>query len=149
MKNTAFTIQTLDTYYGLTIYRIEDAQFAIALDENDAYAAAREYLEDFLWGFDLDLLLEFVKDGVTLEVLEALVALNEAANDTLALLIDDEDSLFTHVIERKGFGSILAPYDSEEIEVCQQSWYDSLKEHISEENGSVIDIIDALAFRIK
>ena len=111
MKNTAFNIKTLNNHYGLNTYRIDDAEFAIALNEDDAYEAAREYLKEYL-------------------------------------LIDNEEDLYKEAIELDGFGHFLASNDGEELEVSQQLWYDALKDHISEECGSEISIIDALAFRI-
>lgn len=107
--------------YGLDVYSLGEKEYAIGTDD-EADEAAKEYIEQSLWAFNADFILE--QCGLPLELSEAISAFTEkkceGANDSIQKLIERTcglDSFCRAAIRADGRGHFLASYDSTENEM--------------------------------
>ncbi len=108
-------------HHGLAVYEIEGQEYALGTDE-EADAAARDYIEESLWAFTAEFILSCC--GLDLSGAESLRDMQkmvcEGAQDFIASLIKKTCGL-DYFVERAtredGRGHFLARYDGEEIEL--------------------------------
>jgi hypothetical protein len=108
-------------HHGLVVYEIEGQEYALGTDQ-EADAAARDYIEESLWAFNAEFILSCC--GLDLSGAESLRHMQEkaceGAQDFIASLIEKTCGL-DYFVERAtnedGRGHFLARYDGEEIEL--------------------------------
>jgi hypothetical protein len=108
-------------HHGLAVYEIEGQEYALGTDQ-DADAAARDYIDESLWAFNAEFILSCC--GLDLSGAESLRHMQEkayeGAQDFIASLIKKTCGL-DYFVERAtnedGRGHFLARYDGEEIEL--------------------------------
>lgn len=106
--------------YGLTVIEYDGGEYAIAMNDEEADSACKEYITDTLWAFNEFFLTEMT--GIDLKVFVALSQSNlcEGANDAVLALVEKTcgiDELVAAAIDADGRGHFLSPYDGEEIEL--------------------------------
>jgi hypothetical protein len=114
-------------HYGLPVYEIDGQEYAIGTDE-EANSAARSYIEDSLWAFNANFILDCC--GLDRSGAESLQNMQEKAcedaNGFIASLIKRTGSI-DHFVERAiqedGRGYLLSRYDGEEIELLGGKYY--------------------------
>ncbi len=117
----ALTEKESYTHYGLDVYTVEGDRYAVGTNAQ-AYAAARDYIEETLWAFKAEFILSCCElDASGAECLRALQEKAcEGANDFILSLVSKTCGLdrFCEEAERSdGRGHFLSPYDGEEIEL--------------------------------
>jgi hypothetical protein len=119
------------TQYGLSIYEIDGEEYAIAADEGQAHAAAKEYIQDSLWSFSAEFILNHnSKITVTRRLINVVVKVQqelcEDCNELFLGLIDDLDEFVDNAINSDGLGHFLAICDGEinDIYVFEQEVID-------------------------
>lgn len=107
-------------HYGLPVIEIEDEEWAIAMDEAEADAAAYEYIAEMVWAFTPNFMSGMT--GIHIVVFETCYKSNlcESLNDAYRALIEGtcgfEEFADTAICE-DGRGHFLSPWDSEEVEL--------------------------------
>jgi hypothetical protein len=108
-------------HHGLAVYDIEGQEYAIGTDE-EADAAARDYIDESLWAFNANFILSCC--GLDLSGAESLCHLQEmaceGAQDFITSLVKKTcglDYFVKRAIDEDGRGHFLARYDGEEIEL--------------------------------
>lgn len=96
------------------------------LTEKEAYTAAREYIVDALWAFNVDFILkhtnfynevsDYVKQTYINSMSEMQTALCEGANPIVRALISDLDDFVDDAIAADGRGHFISMYDGVEYE---------------------------------
>lgn len=114
-------------HYGLTVCSIDGQEYAIGTDE-EADSAARSYVEDSLWAFRPEFILD--QCGLDLSGAESLRDMQgkacEGANDFIYSLVKRTcglDSFCEEAVRWDGRGHFLARYDGEEIELLGGNYY--------------------------
>lgn len=103
-------------HYGLDVHELDaNHTYAVGTDEQ-ADAAAREYVRDSLWAFKPEFLARYMPDGIDAEIITIIVEKKyEDATELFARLIGDKlGELIDDAIASDGRGHFLASYDSEE-----------------------------------
>jgi hypothetical protein len=113
------TPQSWDNY-GMPLFETPEGEYAVGTD-SQADAACREYIEQSLWAFNPDFIIE--NCGLPRELGELLksyaIEKCEGANDALLALVNkcgDFDRLVRMAISLDGRGHFLSSYDGEENE---------------------------------
>ena len=105
-------------HYRLPVLELADGEYAVALSDEDADSAAKEYIENSLWAFNSSTLEELT--GIPNEMFSAVQETRcESSNDAIRICIDATcgiESFVDNVLESDGRGFYLALYNSEEIE---------------------------------
>ena len=107
-----------EVMYGLPVIEIDDAEYAIALDENDADSACEDYIEGSVWAFN-PWFLEQMTD-VPVEIFKASEYKCESLNDAILILIRRTcgwENFVNQAIAEDGRGHFLSCYDDKEIEL--------------------------------
>ena len=108
-------------HYGLQTVELEDGtEYAIALDDEEADKACKEYIEYSAWAFSPSFIAD--ETGMPIEIFEALVKadLCEGANEAVMACIEATcgiDSFVESAISWDGRGHFLSHYDGEEVEL--------------------------------
>lgn len=108
-------------HYGLQTVELEDGtEWAIALDDADAYNACVENIEQSVWAFSPGFIAD--ETGMPIEIFEALVKadLCEGANEAVMACIEATcgiDSFVDSAICWDGRGHFLSYYDGCEVEL--------------------------------
>lgn len=107
-------------HYGLIVIEYDGGEYAIAMDDEEADSACKEYITGALWAFNEFFLTEMT--GIDLKVFVALSQSNlcEAANDAILALVEKTcgiDELVAAAIDADGRGHFLACWDGEELEL--------------------------------
>jgi hypothetical protein len=88
------------------------------LTEAEADERAKDYIEDSLWAFTASWIVDYLPEGVGVEVIEALQPQCEGANDAIRSMVGDRfDELVEDAIAADGRGHFLNTYDGEEHEI--------------------------------
>ena len=105
-------------HYRLPVLELADGEYAVALSDEDADSAAKEYIENSLWAFNSDTLEELT--GIPNEMFSAVQeARCESSNDAIRICVDATcgiESFVDNVLESDSRGFYLSSYNSEEIE---------------------------------
>ena len=105
-------------HYRLPVLVLADGEYAVALSDEDADSAAKEYIENSLWAFNSSTLEELT--GIPNEMFSAVQETRcESSNDAIRICVDATcgiESFVDNVLESDGRGFYLASYNSEEIE---------------------------------
>ena len=112
------TIEKRDyDHWGLTVFIFDGCEYAIATSEEEADDAAKQYIQESLWAFNTDFIIDHSKlPYEAAEMIKTFQAAKcEDANDTIAALIEDIDEFVKDAISADGRGHFLSPYDSNEI----------------------------------
>lgn len=113
-------------HYGLQTVELEDgSEYAIALDDEDADKACREYIEMSVWAFSPSFIAQ--KTGMPIEIFEALAKANlcEGANEAVMACIEATcgiDSFVDSAICWHGRGHFLSHYDGDEVELDSNAY---------------------------
>jgi hypothetical protein len=116
-------MQKLDyDFWGLSIYEIDGAEYAIANDEAEAVAAAKEYIKESLWAFNTKFILEhnskiIVSERLTDAFVKMQQELCEECNEICLALIDDLDEFVQNAITSDGLGHFLSQYDGNQQDI--------------------------------
>lgn len=108
-------------HYGLQTVELEDGtEYAIALDDEDADKACKEYIEGSSWAFSPSFIAD--ETGMPIEIFEALIKadLCEGANEAVMACIEATcgiDSFVESAIRWDGRGHFLSFYDGCEVEL--------------------------------
>lgn len=102
-------------HYGLPVYKIGGAEYAIARDDEEAEEACKEYIKQSVWAFNASFLAAHISALETGDI-ERLTGACESCNDALLKLIDDFDAFADDAICSDGMGNLLAQYDGDVIE---------------------------------
>lgn len=101
--------------YGDTV-EIDGTEYRV-LNDDEADAATKEYIEDSLWAFSASFLSG--QTGIDQTVFEALTDKCEGANDAIRSIIDGScgiDDFVEDAVRADGRGHMLSHYDGEEQE---------------------------------
>lgn len=105
-------------HYRLPVLELADGEYAVALSDEDANNAAKEYIENSLWAFNSDTLEELT--GIPHEMFSAVQeARCESSNDAIRVCVDATcgiESFVDNVLESDDRGCYLSIYNSKEIE---------------------------------
>ena len=106
-------------HYRLPVLELADGDYAVALSDEIANSAAKEYIEEHLWAFNSNALEELT--GIPHEMFSAVQeARCESCNDAIRICVDATcgiESFVDNMMEADGRGHYLSPYDSDEIEL--------------------------------
>ena len=114
-------------HYGLPVWEVDGAEYALAASDEDAQAAAEANIEEMVWAFNA----EFICGQCNLphEIAPAIRAWQEkeceGANDALKSMVETHcpgglhgsNSFSEDAIRADGRGHFLSGYDGEEIEL--------------------------------
>ena len=105
-------------HYRLPVLELADGEYAVALSDEDADSAAKEYIENSLWAFNSSTLEELT--GIPNEMFSAVQeARCESSNDAIRICVDATcgiESFVDNILENDSRGFYLSIYNSEEIE---------------------------------
>lgn len=107
-------------HYGLTVYNVDGAEYAIGTDD-EADAAVADYIKDSAWSFNADFLAQ--QTDLPEEVYRAMQDKCEGSNDAVSKLIEKTcgfDDFVKEAIRYDGRGHFLSGYDGEEIEISAE-----------------------------
>ena len=102
-------------HYGLPVYKIGGAEYAIARDDEEAEGACKEYIKQSVWAFNASFLASHIS-ALEAEDIKRLTGACESCNDALLKLIDDFDAFVYDAISSDGMGHFLSQYDGNVIE---------------------------------
>ena len=105
-------------YYGLTIYKVKNREYAVGTDEEANYAAAED-TKEHVWAFNKDFIIRHssaLDFNGSEKVLESIQDHSENANPIILKLIDNIDDFIKDAIQSDGRGHFLSGYDGEENE---------------------------------
>lgn len=105
-------------HYGLPVVEIDDMEFAIAANEEEADKACYEYIENSIWAFSPSFLEQMT--DVPAEMFEAVQYKCESINEALQILVMRTCGMQEFVdqaISWDGRGHFLSPWDGMEIEL--------------------------------
>ena len=103
-------------HYGLPVYNIGGAEYAIARDDEEAESACKEYIKQSVWAFNASFLASHISALETEDVKRLRGDTCESCNDALLKLIDDFDEFVDDAISSDGMGHFLSQYDGNVIE---------------------------------
>lgn len=90
--------------------------YRVLIDE-EADRIVREYIREHVWSFSPDMLVKYMKHGVSKQFIEAVQErCSEDCNAPLSMLIDDWDTFIEDAIQLDGRGHFLSSYDFSEEE---------------------------------
>ena len=105
-------------HYRLPVLDLADGEYAVALSDEVADSAAKEYIENSLWAFNSSTLEELT--GIPNEMFSAVQETRcESSNDAIRICVDATcgiESFVDNMLRSDGRGFYLAIYNSEEIE---------------------------------
>lgn len=112
--------QSNETLYQLPVIEYDDCEYVIALSDEEADEAVKDYISVSLWAFNECFMSDMT--GIDLKVFVAFSQSNlcESANDAILSLVEKTcglDKLVEAAIEADGRGHFLSGYDGEEIEL--------------------------------
>ncbi len=96
------------------------------LTDEEADEAAFAYIRESVWAFNASFLVDYLPNGVSEEVIEALLPQCEGANEALLSMIGDRFEEFaSDAIATDGRGHFLNSYDGneDEFEFAGRTWY--------------------------
>jgi hypothetical protein len=119
------TQETYD-YYGLDVWSIAGADYAVGTDE-DCDTAAAAYISDSVWAFNADWLCNFLDlpDELAHAIASWQKRESESANEGLLKLVQRLSSvtdLCDVACREDGRGHFLSPYDGDEIELADNCY---------------------------
>ncbi|MBC42519.1 MAG: hypothetical protein CML19_09875 [Pusillimonas sp.] len=103
-------------HYGLPVYKIGGAEYAIARDDEEAEEACKECIKQSVWAFNANFLASHISALETEDIERLRGDTCESCNNALLKLIDDFDAFAEDAISSDGMGNFLAQYDSNVIE---------------------------------
>ena len=102
-------------YYGLPVYQIDGAEYAIATDSEQAEEAAGEYIMQSLWAFNPEFIANYT--ALTPKQWEHCRGDQcEDFNDIAEALLTSSEYLKQDAIAADGIGHFLSTYDGFEVE---------------------------------
>jgi len=128
-------------YTSRTAYiKIDGTEYMIATDEGaDAYA--RGYIEETLWSFNADFIIEHSEvldyDEGSIEILKAIQSRGEGGNAAVVRLISDMNEFVGDAIGADGRGHYMSSYDGDEHTLDE---FDLINENLPEEVFEELDI---------
>lgn len=125
-------------FYGLTMIKIDGAEYAIG-NEEEAVKAAKEYISESVWTFNSDFLAcHSCLSSKTIKMIQE--KCSEDCNDELKDTIADFDHFCDDAIGTDGLGHFLSPYDGEETR-----FPDFLDHHVgSLDFSDIVDITESI-----
>lgn len=112
-------------HYGLAVIEIDDEEWAIAMTDEEADAAAHEYIAETLWAFTPNFMSEITwLDIVVFETFHK-SGLCESLNDAYRAIVDSTcgfEEFADAAISEDGRGHFLSLYDDEEVELDCGAW---------------------------
>ena len=103
-------------HYGLPVYKIVGAEYAIARDDEEAEEACKEYIKQSVWAFNASFLASHISALEAEDVERLRGDTCESCNDALLKLIDDFDTFVEDAMSVDGMGHFLSQYDGDVIE---------------------------------
>lgn len=103
--------ETDETYYGLPVIQFNDFEYAVALTEEKANAAIKEYVETNLWLFTPESIEKHSR--LSLKTIKYIQKLYENGNEALIATIDMDNFIENQITE--SFGEYLSPVDQKEF----------------------------------
>lgn len=112
--------QSAYTNNGLPVIEYDDCVYLIAMNDEEADEAVKDYISESLWAFNECFMSDMT--GIDLKVFVAFAQSNlcESANDAILSLVEKTcglDKLVEAAIDADGRGHFLSGYDGEEIEL--------------------------------
>ena len=108
------------SHYNENIYEINGngMEFLVLTDE-EADNTVVEEIEQSLWAFNTDFILEhsiFDYDDISRKIIKAIAGLYEDGNEAMKKIIDNFEVFVEEAIESDGRGHFISQYDGNEIE---------------------------------
>jgi hypothetical protein len=92
------------------VFDTPEGEYTVLTDD-EAQEEAKEYIKQSLWSFNSYFLLDYLPDGVTEEVIEALRPQCEGANEAILSMVGDKlDELVEDATGADGIGHYLNTY---------------------------------------
>lgn len=105
--------------YNENIFEVCGREYMVLTDE-EAYQAASDYINDFVWAFNSNFIIEHSNvldyDNASEKVVKAIQDQCESGNEAMKKLINDMDEFVQDAIDADGRGHFLNTYDGEEYE---------------------------------
>lgn len=103
--------------YGLWTVEYDGRTYAIGTEE-EADAAAREYIKESAWAFRPEFVAQYCAGSITAEHVRRIIGDDcEDANDVVLDLLEDFDTFAAAAINGDGIGHFLSSYDGESYEI--------------------------------
>ena len=110
--------------YDENIFEVESQEYMVLTDE-EADEKTSESINDTVWAFNADFIIEHSKvldfDDASETVVKAISEMCESGNEAMKKLVDDMDEFVEDAISADGRGHFLNTYDGEEYE--QDNYY--------------------------
>lgn len=105
--------------YNENLFEYGNQEYLVLTDD-EADEATKEYIEESVWSFKTDFIIQHSDaldyDEASRDIVKAILEKCEAGNEALKKLIDDMDEFVEDAIDSDGRGAFLATYDSNENE---------------------------------